>query len=90
MGQDCDRCLALLDDRVDGALDAQTVALVEAHAAGCASCAAELAGLRALRAATAALPRDQALRLWRHAAATGALTMSILLLLVVTRLAMGS
>ena len=47
-------------------------------------------GTRAPDWAAPPLPRDQALRLWRHAAATGALTMSILLLLVVTRLAMGS
>ena len=47
-------------------------------------------GTRAPDWAAPPLPRDQALRLWRHAAATGGLTMSILLLLVVTRLAKGS
>jgi hypothetical protein len=35
------------------------------------------------------LPRDQALRLWRHAAGTGALAMTLIILLVVLRFGFG-
>ena len=55
---DCDRCLTLIDDAIDGALDSATASELTAHCAGCATCDAELAATRALVAAARALPRD--------------------------------
>jgi hypothetical protein len=48
----------VLNDYVDGRLDAMAIALIDKHLAGCADCSGELASLRALVSATASLPRS--------------------------------
>lgn len=71
MDIDCARCDLLIDELVDGALDAATAAAVEAHCAACAGCGRALAETRALVAAAAGLPREQAppVALWSAIAA---------------------
>jgi len=59
MDIDHDRCVPLIDDLVDGTLDAATAGAVEAHCAACADCGRTLAETRALLIAAAALPKEQ-------------------------------
>jgi hypothetical protein len=54
---------------VDGALDTQAAAELEAHVAGCAACAAELEGMRRVKSMLAALPQVAPARSFRVRAA---------------------
>ncbi len=54
----CETAITLLDDRVDGLLDAAQTAALEAHLAGCPACAAELRSLQALLDQARSLPTD--------------------------------
>ncbi len=71
MSTSCARARASLDDLVDGILDGERAASVEAHAAGCDSCGRELAGLRELRRRAGQLGRsiDPPRDLWPEIAA---------------------
>ena len=53
----CEECTALFGDAVDGTLDPQRRARLEAHCSGCENCAALLNDLTEIRAAAAALPQ---------------------------------
>ncbi|HYJ47470.1 MAG TPA: zf-HC2 domain-containing protein, partial [Pyrinomonadaceae bacterium] len=42
----CEECLPLIEEYIDGEIDARLVERTEAHLASCDACAAELAELR--------------------------------------------
>lgn len=54
----CDNCEALLDDYIDGTLDAARAAALEAHLEDCPACLEESQEIRRIVEAAAALPRS--------------------------------
>jgi hypothetical protein len=66
----CEHCLALVDDYVDGTIEAGDRARVEAHLAGCAGCRAVAEDFAEIRRAAASLERHTPpARAWTRLAA---------------------
>jgi anti-sigma factor RsiW len=67
----CEHCHAVIDDYVDGTLDAGDRGRVEAHVASCAACRALAEDLQAIRRAAGTLERHQPpARAWTRLAAS--------------------
>jgi len=66
----CEQCNDWLSDAVDGTLDAERQAQIDAHCSGCAACRELLNDLKEIRAAAATLDRrTPSPELWRSIAA---------------------
>jgi predicted anti-sigma-YlaC factor YlaD len=66
----CEQCNDWLGDAIDGTIDAERHAQIDAHCRGCASCRDLLIDLKAIRAAAATLDRrTPSPELWRSIAA---------------------
>lgn len=67
----CEHCQAVIDDYVDGTLDAADRGRVEAHLASCAACRGLADDIRAIRRAAGTLERHQPpARVWTRLAAS--------------------
>ena len=66
----CEQCNDWLGDAVDGTLDAERQAQIDAHCSGCAACRELLNDLKEIRAAAATLDRrTPSPELWQSIAA---------------------